>query len=70
MFDVREGWEPLCKFLGVKVPSTPFPFKNTITEAEEWKSMDTLDYIYVGLPLVAVGAALWAILRAQKNERA
>lgn len=25
VFDVREGWEPLCRFLDVPVPSTPFP---------------------------------------------
>ena len=24
-FDVREGWEPLCEFLGVDVPDVPFP---------------------------------------------
>jgi len=25
VFDVREGWEPLCKFLGVPKPDEPFP---------------------------------------------
>ena len=25
VFDVREGWEPLCEFLGVEVPDKPFP---------------------------------------------
>lgn len=25
VFDVREGWGPLCDFLGVKVPDEPFP---------------------------------------------
>ena len=25
VFDVAEGWEPLCGFLGVPVPDTPFP---------------------------------------------
>lgn len=25
VFDVTEGWEPLCRFLGVAVPDTPFP---------------------------------------------
>jgi hypothetical protein len=24
-FDVRDGWEPLCKILGNEVPNTPFP---------------------------------------------
>ncbi|HEV2346260.1 MAG TPA: sulfotransferase [Actinocrinis sp.] len=30
--DVKEGWEPLCAFLGVPVPETPFPRVND-TEA-------------------------------------
>lgn len=32
VYDVAEGWEPLCRFLGVKQPATPFPHLNT-TEA-------------------------------------
>ena len=28
VFDVRQGWEPLCAFLGVPVPETPFPRTN------------------------------------------
>ncbi len=28
VFDVREGWEPLCRFLDVAVPSEPFPRLN------------------------------------------
>lgn len=27
-FDVRQGWEPLCAFLGVAVPDKPFPHVN------------------------------------------
>lgn len=27
-FQVREGWEPLCEFLGVAVPDEPFPRLN------------------------------------------
>jgi hypothetical protein len=29
VFDVAEGWDPLCTFLGVPVPTTPFPRTNT-----------------------------------------
>lgn len=29
VFDVKEGWEPLCAFLGVDVPDEPFPRVNT-----------------------------------------
>jgi len=25
IFDVREGWAPLCQFLGVPIPAQPFP---------------------------------------------
>jgi hypothetical protein len=28
VFDVREGWEPLCRFLEVPVPAEPFPRLN------------------------------------------
>ncbi|MFI0373292.1 sulfotransferase family protein [Actinomadura sp. 1N219] len=28
VFDVAEGWEPLCAFLGVPVPDEPFPQSN------------------------------------------
>jgi len=35
VYRVSEGWEPLCKFLGVPVPGTPFPTENT---REEFKA--------------------------------
>jgi hypothetical protein len=28
VFDVREGWAPLCDFFGVEVPEEPFPRLN------------------------------------------
>ena len=36
VYEVKQGWEPLCKFLGVPVPSTPFPHVNS---REEMKQM-------------------------------
>ena len=38
-FDLREGWEPLCAFLGVAVPDLPFPKTNSSKAFvdEEWK---------------------------------
>ena len=32
VFDPNEGWAPLCAFLGVPVPSEPFPHTNTTAE--------------------------------------
>ena len=32
VYEVSQGWEPLCAFLGVPVPDTPFPRVNTREE--------------------------------------
>jgi len=32
VFEASQGWEPLCKFLGVKVPVAPYPNMNTTEE--------------------------------------
>lgn len=37
VFDVAEGWEPLCAFLGVDVPDQPFPRRND--RADFWSNL-------------------------------
>ncbi len=32
VFDVRQGWSPLCDFLGLAVPEEPFPRINNVSE--------------------------------------
>jgi hypothetical protein len=32
VYDVKEGWGPLCIFLNVPVPENPFPHSNTTAE--------------------------------------
>ncbi|HTB06834.1 MAG TPA: sulfotransferase [Bacteroidia bacterium] len=32
VFKAQDGWEPLCKFLNVPVPATPYPKSNTKAE--------------------------------------
>lgn len=32
VYEVSEGWEPLCAFLGYDIPQEPFPTKNTRDE--------------------------------------
>jgi hypothetical protein len=34
VFEAKEGWEPLCKFLGVPVPDVPYPRGN---DSEQFK---------------------------------
>lgn len=33
-FNVKQGWKPLCEFLGVSVPDSPFPFGNDTKEMQ------------------------------------
>ena len=28
VYQVKEGWAPLCKFLNKSIPDIPFPYKN------------------------------------------
>ena len=39
VYDVREGWEPLCAWLGVAVPETPFPHSNTREEMAQVRAV-------------------------------
>ena len=40
VFDVADGWGPLCAFLDVPVPVTPFPRANTAGEFRERTGLD------------------------------
>ena len=46
VFDPARGWEPLCRFLGMPIPATPFPLKNT-----------TADFLHHAKALMATAAA-------------
>jgi hypothetical protein len=40
VYDVAEGWEPLCAFLGVPVPAEPFPNTNTTADFRTMVGLD------------------------------
>jgi hypothetical protein len=51
VFDVKEGWEPLCKFLNKPVPDVDFPNVNNVDGYNE--STDIWKYIgFFGLLLM------------------
>jgi hypothetical protein len=57
VFDVKEGWEPLCAFLGVPVPSgEPFPHLNDATDFSR-RQREQYQHI-TRMLLPAVGAAM------------
>jgi Sulfotransferase domain len=54
VYSVTEGWEPLCAFLGVPVPDTPFP---RINDRAQLQARLRKNHIAVRiLPVVAVTA--------------
>jgi Sulfotransferase domain len=40
VFDVADGWEPLCAFLGVDIPGEPFPRTNSTAEFRTMVGLD------------------------------
>lgn len=58
VFNVREGWEPLCGFLGVEVPEDPFPRLNETREMRRRLiSLATIAIVPLILAMVAgIGA--------------
>lgn len=59
VFEVRQGWGPLCEFLGKPVPEQPFPHVN---DTQAFKDMvqfvrTRLKVIQYGVPAVAALAA-------------
>jgi hypothetical protein len=62
-FKSEDGWEPLCEFLGVEVPNTPYPFVN---ESKDFVWWHTVMWYTAFAKMVAkttlpavVGAAAW-----------
>ncbi len=40
VYDVADGWEPLCAFLDVSVPDEPFPNTNTTSDFRQMVGLD------------------------------
>lgn len=54
VFEVADGWEPLCRFLGVPVPDEPFPHANDAAWIR--RRLTAVRYTTRALPAVAAGA--------------
>lgn len=55
VFNVKEGWEPLCKFLQVPVPENPFPRVNDTKTLKEYNRLMiiTRNFVnFLALPLL------------------
>lgn len=68
VYEVKEGWEPLCQFLGVPVPPEPFPHVNDTREFQG--HIRRMQYFVYGTPIVlavvvflVVYAIYWVLTR-------
>ena len=64
-FDVKEGWGPLCEFLGEEVPGEPFPSGNTVKDFQKLvRGMLTMRAVVVVLKgaLFLVGLVVLVLL--------
>ena len=68
VFEVKQGWEPLCAFLGKPVPNQPFPRINDTPHMRKlYMIKNTLGYLSILLlPMILVVAVFKHIVKAFK----
>jgi hypothetical protein len=64
VFTATQGWEPLCQFLGVPVPSTPFPNVNDRAQFERIKNtMKRGAYVMLGIGAALLAGAAFGLVK-------
>ena len=59
VFEVKQGWDPICKFLGKDVPDEPFPHENDTAQFQ--KMIRGIKSVFLALYVVVVGLLGWLI---------
>ena len=69
VYEVKEGWEPLCEFLGVEVPERPFPHLNDAAEMR--RRILGLRAASIAIPTVVVllAAGILALLGRRARQQ-
>ncbi len=62
VFEVADGWEPLCEFLDVPVPDKPFPHLNDTAETR--RIVTGVKWVTRAIPAVGAAAAGAVLLNA------
>ena len=65
VFEAKQGWEPLCKFLDLPVPEGKYPHVNDTPEMlRNFKRLKIISYLIVwGIPILlalALGFAMFS----------
>jgi len=64
IFSADQGWAPLCRFLGVAIPNTPFPNMNDRAEFQNIKKgISRGAYAILGVGTVLAAAVVYGIAR-------
>jgi hypothetical protein len=70
VYSVKEGWEPLCAFLGVPVPDMPFPHLN---DRENFPGNQVRQQMQARMvrtaSIAAVGIAAFLLLRGMMRRK-
>jgi hypothetical protein len=67
VYEVKEGWRPLCEFLGVDVPDKPFPHLN---DAEIFRGrIRRIRRLTVAMAVLGVSLAGLVLVRLRRNRR-
>ncbi|KAI0547953.1 hypothetical protein F4679DRAFT_340767 [Xylaria curta] len=73
--DLKDGWEPLCKFLKVPIPSEPFPRANDAKAADQYATKVLLKVLLVWVSLLAgtgaivyLGVLQWRCINEVKDN--
>ena len=70
VYEVKEGWGPLCEFLGVEEPDKPFPHLNDAAEMRRRElSMRAFALAVPAALVLVVGIAALALLRRGSLRR-
>jgi Sulfotransferase domain len=71
VYEVTEGWDPLCRFLGRPIPDTPFPHLNDAeTFRRRIRRMQALSIAATALLVAALVGAVAAIAARRRASRA
>jgi sulfotransferase family protein len=61
VYDVKEGWEPLCEFFGVPEPEVPFPHLNDAAQMR--RGVKAVRALATAIPVVLTLSAALVLLR-------
>jgi len=54
VYEVKQGWEPLCKFLNVDIPDIPFPYKNKTKNMGHMSRFINTMFIIIIITVIAI----------------